>query len=160
MDFNEGNSVIYKQAKFALKKSDRYLGINCCAVCARKEKKEAKDQGVECLGCAKIWYCSEKCLNIDTGRNGGHSDAICKLLKQCAEDDLNETKGDRSVASEARIHSEIASYSRTLCQQLIQWTNMISCHVIGASAAELAAIDAFSHESGFPSQVHFFFFYV
>lgn len=138
---------------------DIQLGFNACCACA------SRSPTIECRGCRRVKYCSDKCRKEDANRGAsisgededqamGHTSVVCALLRLCQDDedaddsDLNDGT-DVNEAAHDRLRSEYESYPATLANILLDgpcYKVMIArvhgkklvIHVIGASVeAEL-----------------------
>ncbi|KAJ8598611.1 hypothetical protein CTAYLR_001719 [Chrysophaeum taylorii] len=88
--------VVYPAARARLLRSDRRLGLDCCAVCARRKVL------VACRACGRVRYCSKACLQTDKPIHEG----ACILLRQ---------------TDEAEGHASSSSRIKLLAPETVKW---------------------------------------
>eukprot|EP00980_Cylindrotheca_fusiformis_P031609 scaffold26676_cov137-Cylindrotheca_fusiformis.AAC.7 len=140
------NQLAESQPDFQLR-----LGFDACCSCGKPEPK------LECEGCRRIKYCSDKCRKTDSlppedeeERALGHSSILCALLRTCTDDEQvvdghgkAMQNGERAAAID-RVVSEYESYPATLSNVLLDGPcyqerlrqstgDQIEIHIIGAA---------------------------
>jgi hypothetical protein len=80
IDCPENLAVMYPQAQRILEtvgSESRFLGVNCCAVCAAQTEGPDAVGSAECKRCGRVVYCSPNCAAVDARVHA----RACRLLR-------------------------------------------------------------------------------